>query len=283
MRSPSRDLNSGSEPGGDLKPSPSGSNLQTAQEELRIETVRSFLCLLVNISRTVSDTKRAFYALHTRPINSIYRRVVEELLVELHLLRVNEDFAYDPVFALGVFTIFERFMQGYRPDSDKASIFKALASAEGMDPAQLQQDAERLQQHLNGKTPDTLVEWIQQGVVAGGDEWQNRLQAIARNPKFKYSRPFAIGIFTILEQLDPELIKDEARLNQTLEQVSTALNLPLDKQQKDLELYRSNLDKITQARKTLEDIVESERRRRLQGANPEPATPEPSSAPESTS
>jgi len=40
----------------------------------------------VNNVRTVSDTKRAFYTLHTRPINTIYRRVVEELIVEMHLL-----------------------------------------------------------------------------------------------------------------------------------------------------------------------------------------------------
>ncbi|MFM6586777.1 MAG: photosystem II biogenesis protein Psp29, partial [Microcystis panniformis] len=29
--------------------------------------------------RTVSDSKRDFYTRHTRPINSVYRRVVEEL------------------------------------------------------------------------------------------------------------------------------------------------------------------------------------------------------------
>ncbi|MEO1521535.1 MAG: photosystem II biogenesis protein Psp29, partial [Cyanobacteria bacterium J06633_2] len=31
--------------------------------------------------RTVSDTKRQFYKLHSRPISSIYRRIVEELIV----------------------------------------------------------------------------------------------------------------------------------------------------------------------------------------------------------
>ncbi|MFM8003381.1 MAG: photosystem II biogenesis protein Psp29, partial [Dolichospermum sp.] len=51
--------------------------------------------LFVNNVRTVSDTKKTFYTLHTRPINTIYRRVVEELMVEMHLLSVNVDFSYD--------------------------------------------------------------------------------------------------------------------------------------------------------------------------------------------
>ncbi|HAX86545.1 MAG TPA: photosystem II biogenesis protein Psp29, partial [Cyanobacteria bacterium UBA11370] len=66
----------------------------------------------MNNVRTVSDTKRDFYNCHTRPINSIYRRVVEELMVEMHLLSVNVDFRYDPIYALGVVTSFNRFMQG---------------------------------------------------------------------------------------------------------------------------------------------------------------------------
>jgi photosystem II biogenesis protein Psp29 len=65
--------------------------------------------------RTVSDSKRDFYTRHTRPINSVYRCVVEELLVEMHLLSVNVDFHYDPIYALGVVTSFEKFMEGYRP------------------------------------------------------------------------------------------------------------------------------------------------------------------------
>ena len=73
----------------------------------------------MNNVRTVSDAKRAFYTLHTRPINSIYRRVVEELMVEMHLLFVNTDFSYDAIYALGVVTAFDRFMQGYRPEHDR--------------------------------------------------------------------------------------------------------------------------------------------------------------------
>jgi photosystem II biogenesis protein Psp29 len=227
----------------------------------------------VNNLRTVSDTKKAFYTAHTRPINSIYRRVVEELMVEIHLLRVNEDFTYDAVFALGVVTTFERFMQGYQPEAEQTSIFKSLCIAEELAAEQLKGDATRLLDKVAGKSADDLLSWVVTGASSGGDEFQAQLRGIANNPKFKYSRLFAIGLFTLWETTQPDLIKDEAAFNEAFEQACAALKLPEGKPQKDLELYRSNLDKMAQARKTLADIVEAERKRRLQVANPQDSQP----------
>jgi photosystem II biogenesis protein Psp29 len=218
----------------------------------------------VNNPLTVSDTKRNFYSLHTRPINSIYRRVLEELLVEVHLLRVNDDFVYDPVFGLGVVTTYDRFMVGYMPEADQAGIFQALATAEGYTGTQLRGDAERIKQAYAGKSVSELVSEIEQAATQGGGEIGQIWHNIASNSKFKYSRLFAIGIYTLLEQADPEVVKTEASLSEPLQKLSTVLHLPYEKQQKDLDLYRSNLEKMTQARKTLEDIVAAERRRREQ-------------------
>ncbi|NJR65127.1 MAG: photosystem II biogenesis protein Psp29, partial [Leptolyngbyaceae cyanobacterium CRU_2_3] len=106
--------------------------------------------------RTVSDTKRAFYTLHTRPINSIYRRVVDELMVEMHLLSVNADFSYNPIYRLGVVTAFDRFMQGYRPEEDINSIFNALCQALQEDPQQYRQEAEQIRSEATAYTVQRL-------------------------------------------------------------------------------------------------------------------------------
>jgi len=100
--------------------------------------------------RTVSDTKRKIYGYHTQPINSIYRRFVEELLVEMHLLSVNIDFSYDPLDALGVVTSFQRFMQGYSPESDKPSIFNALCQAVDGSSEKYHQEAEAILNEAKG-------------------------------------------------------------------------------------------------------------------------------------
>jgi photosystem II biogenesis protein Psp29 len=236
--------------------------------------------LPVNNVRTVSDTKRDFYAVHTRPINSIYRRVVEELMVEMHLLSVNVDFHYDPIYALGVVSSFDRFMQGYRPEPDKSSIFNALCQALGADPQKYRQDAEQLQALATQVAPQELISPTGQLTgLPGGQALQETLQAIAANPKFKYSRLFAIGLFTLLEAADPELVKDEKQRTEFLQQVGAQLHLPEDKVQKDLELYRSNLEKMAQAQAAIQDMLDADRKQREQRAQAKNEATIPSDAP----
>lgn len=219
----------------------------------------------MNNLRTVSDTKRNFYTNHTRPINTIYRRVVEELMVEMHLLSVNADFHYDPIYALGVVTAFERFMQGYQPERDKESIFNALCQAIEDSPQRYQQDAERLRTLVKNLSIKELLDWVSGANQSGGtDDLQAQISAIAHNPSFKYSRLFAIGVFTLLELTDAELVKDEKQRVEALKQIAAILHISEDKLNKDLELYRSNLDKIEQAMITMADMLLADRKKRQQ-------------------
>ncbi|MBW4669625.1 MAG: photosystem II biogenesis protein Psp29 [Cyanomargarita calcarea GSE-NOS-MK-12-04C] len=217
----------------------------------------------MNNVRTVSDTKRSFYSTHTRPINTIYRRVVEELMVEMHLLSVNVDFSYNPIYALGVVTTFDRFMQGYLPERDQESIFTAILKAVEQDPTRYIQDAQRLQNVASSMSAKDLIAWVSQGTPNSRDaDLQSSLEAIANNSNFKYSRLFAIGIFSLLEQADPELVKDEKQRNDALKIIATGLHLSDDKLTKDLELYRSNLDKMAQALIVMADMVSADRKKR---------------------
>jgi photosystem II biogenesis protein Psp29 len=223
----------------------------------------------VNNVRTVSDTKRTFYSLHTRPINTIYRRVVEELMVEMHLLSVNVDFSYNPIYALGVVTTFDRFMQGYQPERDKESIFYAICQAVEQDPQRYRQDAERLQALAQSLPVSDLIAWLSQTHNLDRDaDLQAQLQAIANNPKFKYNRLFAIGIFSLLEQSDPDLVKDEKQRTDAIKAIASGLHLSDDKFNKDLELYRSNLEKMSQALAVMADMLSAERKKREQRQQP---------------
>jgi photosystem II biogenesis protein Psp29 len=219
----------------------------------------------VNNVRTVSDTKRTFYSLHTRPINTIYRRIVEELMVEMHLLSVNVDFSYNSIYALGVVTTFDRFMQGYQPEQDKESVFNALCRAVEQEPQRYRQDAERLQALAQTLPVSDLTEWLGQTTHLDRDaDLQAQLQAIANNPNFKYNRLFAIGLFSLLEYSDPELVKDEKQRTEALKTIAAGLHLSDEKFSKDLELYRSNLDKIAQALIVMADMLSADRKKREQ-------------------
>lgn len=217
--------------------------------------------------RTVSDTKRSFYTYHTHPINSIYRRVVEELMVEMHLLSVNVDFRYNPIYALGIITSFDQFMQGYQPQSDQESIYAALCQAVEGNPQKYRQDAEDIKGFAQKFSSQELIDWLANPTPQDGTgEWLTSWQETLANSKFKYSRLFAVGLYTLLEQIDSELVADEKRLQEALKQFSEAMHFSSDKMLKDMELYKGNLLKMNQAKAVLEDALEAERKKRQKRA-----------------
>jgi photosystem II biogenesis protein Psp29 len=227
----------------------------------------------VNNVRTVSDTKKTFYSIHTRPINTIYRRVVEELMVEMHLLSVNADFTYSSIYALGVVTAFERFMQGYDPEKDKEQIFHALCQSVETDTQNIKQEAQNLRTLAEGIPIGDLVGCLSRGKrLDSAGELQNQLDAIASNPKFKYSRLFAIGLFSLLEASNQEIVKDEKQRNEAVASIAKGLNISEDKLSKDLDLYRSNLDKMAQAMVVMADMLAADRRKREQRAQQKSST-----------
>ncbi|MEC4806121.1 MAG: photosystem II biogenesis protein Psp29 [Jaaginema sp. PMC 1079.18] len=215
--------------------------------------------------RTVSDTKRKFYSHHTRPINSVYRRVVEELMVEMHLLTVNVHFRYNPIYALGVVTTFDRFMQGYRPERDVESIFQALCSSVNSEPSQYRQDAKTLSAIAQNLSVQQLTAWNSE--LTSNSEatpLYEALKEVALSENFKYSRLLAIGLYTLVENTDPEAVKDEKTRQPILQELCQSLNLSFDKLQKDLDLYRSNLEKMTQVQAALADALNADRKKRLE-------------------
>ncbi|NEQ77007.1 MAG: photosystem II biogenesis protein Psp29 [Okeania sp. SIO2C9] len=217
----------------------------------------------MNNIRTVSDTKKAFYNSHTRPISSIYNRVVEELLVEMHLISVNADYSYNPFYALGIVTAFDRFMEGYSPEQDKISIFNALIQAQEEDSDKYRADAKGLEDLASQMSGQDMLSWICLSVDRDdAQHLQDNLRAISDGYKFKYNRLFAIGLFTLLEIADTELVKEQPQRTEAIKKISQALNLPEEKSLKDIEMYRSNLERIIQARSAMEDTLMAARKKR---------------------
>ena len=213
--------------------------------------------------KTVSDSKRAFYAAYPRPINSIYRRVIEELLVEMHLLSVNADFKSDPIYCLGIVTSFERLMQGYEPEQDKEKIFDALCTSTDADPETYKSQAGTLLYLAKDKSTPELIEWLKNPESDDDTNYiVEPIKAISANDNFKYSRPFAIGIYTLLEESDVELVKDKEKLEATTDTITENFGISGEKMKKDLDLYRGNLEKMSQLLKVIEDVLEASRKQR---------------------
>ena len=128
-------------------------------------------------------------------------------MVEMHLLSVNADFKHDAIYYLGVVSSYDRLMQGYQPEQDKESIFNALCRSVDQDPAHYRAQAEQLLAIAESKSAEELVAWLQ--APEGDPSITDAIAAISSNEKFKYSRIFAIGLYSLLEKAEPELIKDK--------------------------------------------------------------------------
>jgi photosystem II biogenesis protein Psp29 len=188
---------------------------------------------------------------------------VEELMVEMHLLSVNVDFSYDAVYALGVVTSFDRFMDGYQPERDQESIFRAICQAVEQDPHRYRQDASRLQALAASLPTKELIASLSQAISVDQDaDLQKQLEVVAGNSNFKYSRLFGVGLFALLVQSDPDLVKDDQQRAEALKAIANGLHLSEDKLIKDLELYSSNLEKMAQALIVMADIVSAGRKKR---------------------
>lgn len=187
-------------------------------------------------------------------------------MVEMHLLRVNEDFKEDPIFALGVITTYDRFMETYTPEKDQVAIFEAICRAQEADPKNYRKEAERLKTFVASKSFDELMAWLTDSTESGGDDLQGQIHNIAQNEKFKYSRLFGIGLLASLEIADAEILKDEGRLKEALHTISEALKLPENKMMQDVEVYRANLEKMVQTQQAIADNIAADRKRREQAA-----------------
>jgi photosystem II biogenesis protein Psp29 len=220
-------------------------------------------CVKVSNLSTVSDSKRKFYERHDRPVNSIFRRVVEELLVEMHLLSVNEGFKYDAIYALGIVSSYDQFMANYSPEEDKTNIFEALCQSVDANAASYRHDAESLLAAARELPPENSLDTLLSMTTGGANNLlATTLQSIASNPKFKYSRLFGIGLFTLLETSVPGQFTEEANRKAAVEKLAESLHLPGEKLGKDLDAYRSNLSKLAQMQAAMADVVEADRKKR---------------------
>ncbi|KVI04202.1 Photosystem II Psp29, biogenesis [Cynara cardunculus var. scolymus] len=218
---------------------------------------------LSSLAPPVSETKLKFLTAYKRPIPSIYNTVLQELIVQQHLMRYKTTYSYDAVFALGFVTVYDQLMEGYPSDDDRETIFQAYIKALNEDPQLYRTDAQKLEDWARTQSSGTLVDFSsREGEIEG--ILKDIAERAGGKGSFSYSRFFAVGLFRLLEL-------SNATETTILEKLCAALNIDKRSVDRDLDVYRNLLSKLVQAKELLKEFVAREKKKQEERSEPQKA------------
>jgi photosystem II biogenesis protein Psp29 len=101
------------------------------------------------------------------------------------------------------------------------------------------------------------------------------LQGVQRSD-FHYSRLVAVGLLSLLQQAKGADAMDPQALRAAAHDIGEAMGLMKERVDKDLSLYATNIEKMSQAVELMEETIAAERRRRerAEAEGSSPAEPE---------
>ena len=195
---------------------------------------------------TVSDSKTLFHEQFPYVIPSLFKRIVDEMLVELNLLNHQSEFSQDSFFCVGLTETFKDLTNGYEPQKHIKLLFNALCSSTNFDPNKIDETSTNTINEYKGKTLEEISDLI-----------------IKNSPKrIYYSRIFILGIYKILSTASNFKEEEDIKKLVEVDKIVSKLDLPLSRAEKDISLFRSNIKKFEQAKELIRETILSEREKR---------------------
>eukprot|EP00466_Bigelowiella_natans_P005790 jgi/Bigna1/91963/estExt_fgenesh1_pg.C_1380012 len=200
----------------------------------------------------VSETTQKFHGSFKHPLPMIYSSFVSRLITEQHFVRYNRKYEYNPVFALGVCSVFDQVFESLGEDK-KQQLFEGYIGALAETPATYRADQASLEEWAKSKSAADIAP------KADGDQFEKILAGISENSEnFLYSKFFSIGLFRMLELTG-------AKDPKALENLVTSLNLRMEPVIRDLNYYKSSLSALITAQE-LKKEAEARNRKKMEEA-----------------
>ena len=199
---------------------------------------------------TISDSKEVFYREFPYVIPHVFRKIADEILVELNLLSNQNNFKPDLIFSLGLTSTFSELTKGYKPEKHIEQLFTALCKCNGLDPANIK--------NMSKEAITRITQISFQDLKASYDEkdFSNKgLEDLLKNRINPYNRLSLIGIFNLVKKLQEELPENEqSELQKYTVDIASKLGYQNDRVEKDITVYQANIDKLKQSLELIEFI-----------------------------
>ena len=195
---------------------------------------------------TVSDSKTLFHDQFPYVIPGLYKRIVDEMLVELNLLNHQSEFTLDSYFCVGLTEIFNELTDGYEPNEHLKKLFSALCKSTNFkDDEIIQISNTTIDEHKN-KNLEEITNLV--------------IEKISKKPY--YSRILMLGIYKILSKANDFKDNEDITKIKIISELTEKLELPLTRAEKDISIYKNSITRITQAKELLKETVLADRKKR---------------------
>ena len=195
---------------------------------------------------TVSDSKTLFHDHFPYVIPGLYKRIVDEMLVELNLLNHQSEFTLDSYFCVGLTEIFNELTEGYEPQEHIKNLFSALCKSTNFkDDEIIEISKKTINSHENKN-----LEEISNLVIEKSSK------------KVYYSRIFMLGIYKIISKANDFKDDEDITKIKIISEIVEKLELPKNRAEKDISLYKNSIKRLIQARELLKETVLADRKKR---------------------
>ena len=195
---------------------------------------------------TVSDSKTLFHDQFPFVIPGLYKRIVDEMLVELNLLNHQSEFTLDCYFCVGLTEIFNELTEGYEPHEHLKNLFSALCSSTNFkDDEIIEISNKTINEHQNKSLEENFNLVIEKS-----------------SKKPYYSRILMLGIYKIFTKANDFKDNEDITKIKIISELTEKLELPLTRAEKDISIFKNSIKRITQARELLKETVLADRKKR---------------------
>ena len=187
---------------------------------------------------TVSDSKKLFHEKFPYVIPGLYKRIVDEMLVELNLLNHQNEFTQDYLFCVGLTETFKELMKGYQPEKHLDLLFESLCSSTNFEAKEINEISQKSQKEFKNKTSNDIL----------------KLLIEKSNSKLYPSRILNLAIYILISSAQDLKEKEESGRNKMITDIFEKLNLSANKAEKDIGIYKSSISKMEQAKELIEEL-----------------------------
>ena len=187
---------------------------------------------------TVSDSKKLFHEQFPYVIPGLYKRIVDEMLVELNLLNHQSEFNQDDLFCIGLRETFRELTKDYKPEEHLDLLFESLCKSTNFEPKKIKEVAQ-----------SSLVEFKDKSLKD-----TSKLLKEKSKSNLYASRILNLGIYIIISNSNDFKESDEPEKNKIIADLLTSLNLSVTKAEKDIGIYKSSITKMKQAKELIEEL-----------------------------